>query len=238
MNQASAAVKLRQAAGFSRLLLSDRSVEALKWIALVCMTLDHVNKYLLGESVPGLFAVGRVALPLFALVLAHNLAREGALAQHMHVKLVARLGLIGAMSCPAFISLGGVAWGWWPLNIMFTLLAGVAVVACLARGGKGKTALALALFMVGGGLVEFWYLGVGLVVAAWWYYKRRTTLAWMGVIAMLAALALLNHNFWALAALPIVWAVTTLNLRVPRIPYFFYGYYVAHLYVLLLLKRQ
>ena len=34
------------------LSLSDGAIEALKWLGLVLMTLDHVNKYLLHDSVP------------------------------------------------------------------------------------------------------------------------------------------------------------------------------------------
>ena len=63
-----------------RLELSSGSLEALKWLALLLMTLDHVNKHLLHASVPELFAAGRLALPLFGFVLGYNLARPGALA--------------------------------------------------------------------------------------------------------------------------------------------------------------
>ena len=57
-----------------RLELSSGSLEALKWLALLLMTLDHVNKHLMHASVPELFAAGRLALPLFGFVLGYNLA--------------------------------------------------------------------------------------------------------------------------------------------------------------------
>ena len=43
------------------LVLSSGTLEALKWLALLLMTLDHVNKHLLHASVPELFAAGRLA---------------------------------------------------------------------------------------------------------------------------------------------------------------------------------
>ena len=52
-----------------RMVLSSGSLEALKWLSLLLMTLDHVNKHLLHASVPELFAAGRLALPLFGFVL-------------------------------------------------------------------------------------------------------------------------------------------------------------------------
>ena len=62
------------------LMLSSGTLEALKWLALLLMTLDHVNKHLLHASVPELFAAGRLTLPLFGFVLGYNLARPGVLA--------------------------------------------------------------------------------------------------------------------------------------------------------------
>ena len=47
------------------LVLPAGSVETLKWLALVLMVLDHVNTYLLGGSVPWMFAAGRTVMPIF-----------------------------------------------------------------------------------------------------------------------------------------------------------------------------
>ncbi|MBK7549911.1 MAG: hypothetical protein IPI20_19875 [Rhodoferax sp.] len=58
--------------------IDNGTLEALKWLALVLMTGDHVNKYVLADSLPGLFELGRLAMPLFMFVLAYNLARPGA----------------------------------------------------------------------------------------------------------------------------------------------------------------
>ena len=52
--------------------------ELLKWIALLAMTGDHVAKVVLGGYVPVVSELGRIAFPLFALVMACNLAQPGA----------------------------------------------------------------------------------------------------------------------------------------------------------------
>src|SRR4051812_39387578 len=57
---------------------TDGQLQALKWIALGSMFVDHFGRHLLGWGQhTWVFGVGRVAFPLFALVLACNLARTG-----------------------------------------------------------------------------------------------------------------------------------------------------------------
>jgi len=59
----------------SPLLLADGTAEALKWLALVLMVLDHVNKYLYNDALLWVFPIARLSFPLFGFVLAYNLAR-------------------------------------------------------------------------------------------------------------------------------------------------------------------
>jgi hypothetical protein len=108
--------------GVARLVVTDGTLEALKWLGMVLMALDHVNKYLLGESSAVLFNLGRMVMPLFGFVLMYNLARPGALAAGVHVRVMRRLLAFGALSTPAFAALVG----WWPLNILFMLLLSTA----------------------------------------------------------------------------------------------------------------
>lgn len=49
--------------------IADGTLEVLKWLALLMMALDHINKYLLDESSTTLFALGRMVMPLFSFVL-------------------------------------------------------------------------------------------------------------------------------------------------------------------------
>jgi len=61
------------------LRFSDGQLEALKWIALASMFLDHFGRHLLGWGQDTwVFALGRIAFPLFALVLALNLRQPEA----------------------------------------------------------------------------------------------------------------------------------------------------------------
>ncbi len=44
-----------------------KNVELIKWVALILMIGDHINKYLLNDTIPILYNAGRVVMPLFAL---------------------------------------------------------------------------------------------------------------------------------------------------------------------------
>ncbi|MET0413020.1 MAG: TraX family protein [Polyangiaceae bacterium] len=239
MTRAVAKHQASQAGGLSlpRLAIADGTIEALKWLGLVLMSLDHVNKYVLHEGVPGLFYAGRLAMPLFAFVLAFNLARPNSLASGAYGRVAGRLAVFGALACVPFIALGGLAWGWWPLNMMFTLLVATGTLYLAERGGAWRIAAAVALFIVGGANVEFWWPAVTIVLAAWRYVRRPSWLALAVWVAASAALFAINRNFWALAALPIIFAAPHVSLQVPRLRTFFYAFYPAHLALLWLLLR-
>jgi len=214
------------------LILSSGTLEALKWLALLLMTLDHVNKHLLHASVPELFAAGRLALPLFGFVLGYNLARPGTLASGGYSRTARRLAVFGSIATIPFIALGGLGWGWWPFNIMATLLVATLCAWLIEVGGAARLLAAGAVFIVGGALVEFWWPGVAACLLAWAYCRRPrwlTLALWAGA---LASLYVINRNLWALAAVPLIFAATQVKLTVPRGRLGFYVYYPAHLAVL------
>ena len=219
------------------LVLSSGTLEALKWLALLLMTLDHVNKHLLHASVPELFAAGRLALPLFGFVLGYNLARNTALASGAYWRTTRRLAVFGSIATIPFIALGGLGWGWWPFNIMATLLVATLCAWLIEVGGASRLAAAVALFIVGGALVEFWWPGLAACLLAWAYCRRPSWLKLALWIGALASLYVINRNLWALVALPLIFAAAHVGLSVPRGRLGFYAYYPAHLAVLLGLAR-
>lgn len=213
--------------------ISSGTLEALKWLGLVLMVLDHTNKYLFAYSIPGAFEAGRLAMPIFGFVLAYNLARPGALASGVHVRTMKRLALYGLAATPFFVGLGGLLAGWWPLNIMFTLLVSAGVVCLMEQGGFARPAGAALLFLLGGACVEFWWPALTFVVSAWWYFKTGSKAAVVACTLALAALFVVNKNLWALATAPLMLAAPLVDLKIPRLRHAFYGLYLVHLAVLL-----
>lgn len=233
--------------GVVKFVPSDGGVEALKWLALVLMTVDHVNKYLFNDTLPFLFEAGRLAMPLFAVVLGLNLARAGSFNDGVHLRVMTRLMFWGVLATPPLLALGEL----WPLNVMFTLLLATLSVYGAERGGRVAIAAFLAA-AVGGAAVEFWWPAIALTVASWWYFKRSNwaRLAvlvgagfafWIGSALIAGEVSGVGTLFvwqsaWALAALPVVGAACLWRPRVPRIRRWFYAYYPLHLCALVLIR--
>lgn len=206
------------------LRFSPGSAEALKWLALVLMTLDHVNTFVWHGAYPALYAAGRVAFPLFALVLASNLSRPDADLG----KVGLRLAIVGAIAAVPLSMLGHAM----PFNVMFTFAAAVILIACFRRGWW---ALACGLSLPFGAYVDYQWPGLFLIVSAWWLFRAGTpTAAWLTFVGVLS-LAWPNGNWWAVWALPLAFGAEMLAPHVPRLRWAFYAYYPAHLAVLALL---
>jgi len=209
------------------LVVADGTLEALKWLALVLMVLDHTNKFLFEGKIPVIFDAARIAMPLFGFVLGYNLARPSTTVA-TYLRTMKRLLIFGVAASPMFVAMVG----WWPLNIMFMLLLAVGLLLLLDKGGAWPRALALVLFIAGGAVVEFWWPAVLACVMAWAYCHTPTVNRLVVWVLAVAALGLINQNLWALAAIPLIFAAPYVRLSVPRWQHLFYWLYPLHLAVL------
>lgn len=212
------------------LVFSDAALSAVKWLALVLMVLDHFNKYILGGAFTWMYDLGRISMPLFAFVLGYNLARPGMLASGGYRRVALRLACFGLIATVPFVILNKLLGGWWPLNMMLSLLV-VTVSAWLFEKGHGRAVILGCLVLVwGGALGEYWWPGIGLSLCVWSYY-RKPDVGWIfGFIACLALLYLVNGNFWAFGALPVLFGLRYWSILLPRIRWFFYAFYPIHLF--------
>ena len=205
--------------------MADGTLEALKWLGLVLMALDHVDKYLLGGTWPVFYMLGRLVMPMFGFVLAYNLARPHALASGVHARVMKRLFIFGALATPPFVGLVG----WWPLNILFMLLLATALIWLLEQDRWLARLAAVVLFLLAGALVEFWWFGVAHCVAAWAFCRKpslgRALLLWLATLS----LSVVNRNIGALAALPLLWAASHVEISLPRSRWVYYAFYPGHL---------
>lgn len=220
------------------LYLSNGSVETLKWIALFLMLLDHVNKYLFMGSLPAAFELGRLCLPLFTVLLAYNLARPGVIESGACQRIISRLAVFGAISTVPFVALGGLIGDWWPLNVLFTLLATTLVIYLASKGGTTNYLLAGSAGLIAGGLVEFWWPAIILGVFIWVYFKTGSTTAMGIAVAACGSLYFVNGNHWALLVIPCLITASSLRFQLPRMKWFFYAFYPIHLTVIFVIKLQ
>lgn len=210
----------------ARVTFSDGSLEALKWIALVLMTGDHINGYLLNWSHPWIFNAARVVMPIFGFILAYNLTRETT-TPDTYRRILKRLGIAAVCATPAFFHFHH----YWPLNVLATLWLFVAIAYCVEYRPRGAIAIATLGFVVGGSLVEFWWFGLAVCLSAWWFLKAPSSMRAMIVVVCVCFMAVVNRNLYALAALPLLGVAYLLPMHVPRLRNIFYAYYPAHLTV-------
>ncbi|MDV2451477.1 TraX family protein [Xanthomonas hortorum] len=199
--------------------------EFLKWLAVLFMTGDHASKILHVGYVPVVTELGRIAFPLFALILAYNLAQPRADIE----KSVKRLFFWGIVAAPiAAIAFQDVL----PLNVLLSFSLAATCILAIER----RQWVFLAICSVPAPFfVDYQWSGLAVVLGAWifWRNPRQWGLE-PGVAAMLLlvlpalSLYVVNHNFWALLALPLI-AVGRMPLPVPRTHRMFYFYYVTHL---------
>jgi hypothetical protein len=224
----------RQLAGVS---LAGGRREELKWLAAGLMVVDHVNGYLLGSQDPVLYALGRLAFPIFAMVLAWNLAEAGEGAKGRVLERLLLFGLLAQpftmlLRYPLMPAIPGLEPVWWQGNVLFTFAVGVAVVLALereAKPGAQQVLLAALLFVAGALLVDFRWAGVGFFVSAYYFLVQRSLTALFVFLAANLALGFENGSWASVFALGCVAAAFGSVSRCRRRAGFFYWFYPAHL---------
>ena len=211
---------------WSRVRYHSGALEALKYLALLSMVADHVNKALFGGAVAWLVPVGRLAFPIFACVMAYNLARSNV----QYGRMLHRLFLVAVIATPFHPVIMG---SWLPLNVLFTFFVAVAVIVQLQRREWFWAAVSFA----GALFVDYQWSGVALVVFAWYFAQRPTWWAAAGVLCSLAGVSLLVGNAWSFAAIPVLLLAQHYAPAVPRLRWFFWAFYPVHLALLWSLAR-
>lgn len=167
-----------------------------------------------------------MVFPIFAIVLAYNIANG-------YDSKTADRSLL-RIAVAAFIAQPFYAWAFgyvFPLNVLFTLAAGVYVAT------KPSRWLGLCVGLIAGAFVDYAWFGIAVVASACWYFRAPS---WAGRFWLAAAVAspyFINHNFWALAAFPLLVAAQDLDMDLPRWRWSFLTYYVAHLLALCIAAR-
>jgi hypothetical protein len=217
--------------------LSNGAIEALKWLALILMTGDHVNKHLLHDAYPLLFALGRIASPLFCFVLAFNLARSETLERGVYARTITRLSIFALIASIPYTALnsmkpGYIFFGWWPLNILATLTVATTCIFFLDRGRRLDTAMLIPTFIIGGAIGEFWWPAVLLCISTWLYCRRPRWTSLFFIFVSMMGFSVINQNLWAFAALPLLFISQFFRPDISRTKLFFYIFYPAHFAVI------
>lgn len=216
--------------------IDNGALETAKWIGLAAMTIDHVNTYLLHGVHAWMYQTGRIAMPLFGIVLAAHLASPDALEKNgPAARMTRRLAIFAALAQIPFTLLRGGPWPPTLLNTMFLLLLVVAFVRLRASGQRWHRVVAWTALAVGGAAVEFWWIGAAMVLTVRSWLMEPTAERGLAVAAAIALLCVLTMSVVPLVAPLIVYGLARGRVTVPRVRPLFYGYYPLHLAALVAL---
>ncbi len=216
--------------------ISNGTLEALKWIAVVAMTIDHANRFFFQSHLYTAYCIGRLALPLFAFIFAYNLTRPLCMEREFYLRVCERLTLSGMLAIPAFMAMKDQT-SLLPLNIMFMFVIAITIIFLCEKKRGFSYAAALFIFLTGSMLVEYNWVGILICFSFWLVCKSPSLSTILFLLFTFFLLSNLNTNYWALGSLPLIVAATQIDLVVPRIRYLFYIYYPSHLILFWLITR-
>jgi hypothetical protein len=214
--------------------LSSRAQDVLRLTAIGLMVLDHINRVFFFERILVFSVLGRLAFPLFALLLAYNLTARAVPWQ----RYIAPLLIAGVAAQFPFVVLFQPL-----LNIMFTLLLGVLVFPIydlLERAfGKGLGVLAWLLVILPNLFCDYPMFGAYLVPFGCILVQRKAPMYWLPFLFFALFSNQLSVNAFVILLLPVLVFGSSLiqgkRFDVPR--FVWWAVYPAHLFVLMVLER-
>lgn len=217
--------------------MSSGAVELIKWLAILAMVIDHIDYLLLGRQSYVMFAIGRVAMPLFFLLFAYHMARP-TVTEQTHIKTMIRLLAFAFVAQIPYVGGSGENHTG-QLNILFSLLLLTSLfylsdqARALVGARRWNAAIAMVLVLGASSIVEYGWVGLAIGLAARASFRSPTPASLMSLAAALSALFFINGNQFALLALPIFIAVSHMPPPIRRSPWFlYYAFYPAHLALL------
>lgn len=204
------------------------------------MAIDHAGKAFYPLTAFPWHVAGRAALILFALVIAARLIENRGRAG----RYLPRLILWGLIAQGWFMMLGNTQ-----LNILFTLAAGIGMIAILSREGQVWPRIAVVVLIVlASPFVEYGAIGVLLVPVLVTIGQRLPYRQWTLPVsaALLCFVTQLPGPAWflwpiaiaCLASALLAYAVRLADIAMPRLPTVtFYALYAGHLAVIAIFAR-
>ena len=114
------------------LQLSPRSLDTIKLVAFLAMLLDHFNTLFLSPARPEMYAIGRMAFPLFCLVWAINIQRTP---EKLPLR-AKRLWKWAIITQPIFYLAFNKHDPWYAAHILFVFAVGTQLLAWMHLHGK------------------------------------------------------------------------------------------------------
>jgi hypothetical protein len=225
---------------------------ALKIIALITMTIDHIGFFLLTPDTTLYLAtriIGRIAFPLFAFMIVEGFFHTRDLAGY--IKRLIVLGLAVEFILVMFYAVYDINLIVIPFtpghlvqfNIMWTLLLGLLGVYILNQENKDLYGVLPLLFLVSY-FLPYGFYGFGLMLIWGWIRQKKISYLFILILSLVYMIFPLVGEpripdssyiqLCSLLALPLIYFYNGKSSIKYR--FLFYWYYPAHIVVLLLIK--
>ncbi len=204
----------------------------LKIIAVIAMLIDHVG-YTFFPEVMAFRAIGRIAFPIFAFLIA-----EGMLHTSNWKKYALRLLIFALIAeIPFDLFTSGNIIDWEHQNVLFTLLMG-ALTIVLFNTKHYVGYIGIGAIMALGEIANVDYALFGVLLVFVIYVLNRDDARWGAFGAAVWCLCYGGMEYWGMiAALFLLRYNKERGLDFPALKYGFYAFYPAHLLVLYLLLK-
>lgn len=226
--------------------LKTHQLEALKWVAVVTMTIGHAADAFSAQNLI-YFYISRVAYPLFAFMLVYNYIHNTKNPTNYFMRIfimsiIAELPYQYLFGRDIYLA-----------NILVTIGFGLASIIIIDRLIEQKDNSAYdvrwawvgwylvgIIVLIGGFGVDYMHMGILLCIAYWgWLRFPSYTTFYIALVATF----LLNlpigptESFIGIIALGLIAVATLLQFKIPRInKWFFYLYYPMHIVILAAIK--
>ena len=203
----------------------------LKIIAMVAMTMDHLN-YVIYDHITWLNYIGRLAFPIFAwqIVVGFEKTRDVK-------KYIFRLFVLAIISQPFFYLLFGEFMSVFTLNTIFTLLFGLLCLCALKKSEFLGLLVTLATCMLSE-YVNFDYGSFGiLMIVIFYLFRNNKGLMVLFQLANLGIYQIFHPNSIEMYSFVAILLILLYNgKRGYNVKYLFYIFYPLHLLILYILS--
>ena len=226
---------------------SPISSNALKWIAIITMTIDHFGivflmgneKYITEYNI--CILVSRISFPIFAFLITEGFMHTKSVAKYM-----IRLAVLAVISEIPFDLIKGQLFNFNSQNIFWSLLIGLIVLyfidkKYIIKETDFSVIVRFLIIAAGAGLatlIRADYAWLGILVIVSFYYIRSNYILYS--IAIIVFYMIRSDISIALAVIPVLILIYFYNGKRGKnnafLKWFFYLYYPAHLTILIILK--
>lgn len=206
---------------------------ALKWIAIVSMALDHTGAILFPEQI-WFRIIGRLAFPIFCFLLVEGFKNTSNVTKY-GIRLIAFAIL---SEIPFDLAFSGKLFDWSHQNIFLTLVLGLMFMILMRyEARKWLLILLSAVIFLAAYFCRVDYSLCGVLMVGFMYYFSYNKKYELGALA-LSNILCWGFTIQAVASCAVVPLALYNGKRGPKMKYFFYIFYPAHLLLLYLIASR